>query len=159
MVTLQLWCKDTANCAAAPVTHFEVLGAEWVGPSVKIPFGSAGRRLLDVVGWSAAGGGQAASVHVIKVRLDKAAGYLVYGGDGGVRILDDSTQLSAGGSERLLPGWGKPLLWVQRLEDLPPHVQEVVERPICRKCGKTLPEPASTDAGIGYLCERCMELV
>jgi hypothetical protein len=35
----------------------------------------------------------------------------------------------------------------------------VVERPICCKCGKTLPEPASTDAGIGYLCERCMELV
>ncbi len=133
---------------------FEVLGAEWVGKSVHIPFGADRKRSLNVVGWSDRAGGQAVSVHVVKASADGRVGYLVYGGDGGVRILDQEADADPEPAERLARGRTAPLVWVANGQDLPPAVREVVEHPICRRCGKELFPPDAQSVNATF-CEQC----
>ena len=180
MVTLKLWrsnarsntrsntCSSTGGSTSSSTNSsdsspgdkgrflpaFEVLGAEWVGKSVHIPFGVDRKRSLDVVGWSDRAGGQAVSVHVVKASADGRVGYLVYGGDGGVRIIDQEADADPEPAERFTRGRLAPLVWVANGQDLPPAVQEVVEHPICRRCGKELSPPDAQGVNATF-CGQC----
>ena len=57
-------------------------------------------------------------------------GYLVWGGNSGVRILDEEATLMPGVDDHLPRGYGRPIIWVEDVGDLPPEVREVVERPL-----------------------------
>jgi len=76
----------------------------------------------------------------------------VYGGDGGVRILDQAASADPEPAERFGEGRAAPLVWVVNGQDLPVAVQEVVERPICRRCGKEL---SPLDNAKATFCEQC----
>lgn len=175
MVTLKLWCSNTpsnasgaGDCASGSMGSsdggssdkgrflpaFEVLGAEWVGRDIQIPFGADRKRAFDVAGWSDHVGGYAVSVHVVKAGADGRVGYLVYGGDGGVRILDQTAGADPEPTERFAEGRAAPLVWVVNGQDLPAAVQEVVERPICRRCGKEL-SPLDAQGAKATFCEQC----
>ena len=165
MVTLKLWRSNARSNAAVSsdgsrgdkgrfLPAFEVLGAEWVGRDVQIPFGADRKRAFDVAGWSDHGGGQAVSVHVVKAGADGRVGYLVYGGDGGVRILDQAAGAAPEPAERFAEGRAAPLVWVVNGQDLPMVVQEVVERPICRRCGTEL-SPVDAQGVSATFCAQC----
>ena len=164
MVTLKLWHgnahSSTVGSQGSPgdkgrsLPAFEVLGAEWVGQSVRVPFGADRKRSFDIVGWSERAGGQAVSVHVVKVSADGRVGFLVYGGDGGVRIVDQAPDTGPEPGERLAGGHAAPLVWVSKIEDLPVAVQEVVAHPICQRCGKEL-SPSDAQDVTPTFCEQC----
>lgn len=139
-------------------TDFQPLSPTWTGPQVSLPLGGGDHR-LPIVGW-AGNPGQAAPLHVVRAwhwREPGIAGslteiILVYGGDAGVRILDDTTAPSPGIDEDLPRGQGLPLLVLdaeQTLPQLPPEVQAVLRRHICAWCG------ADATAATAPLCGRC----
>lgn len=108
----------------------------------------------SVVGWQG-NPGECAPVHVAQVvalPADKeaAAGplprlLLCYGGDAGVRLLDDTTPTAEG----LPPGQGHPYLTLpaSAITALPAEVQAVVRQRLCAWCGEK--------AGEEELCDRC----
>jgi len=105
-----------------PLTSFEVLSEEWQGDSLVLPFGEQGEEQHKVEGWTDllfnnsypdVVRGCPTTVHVAKVRQGDNVGFLVWGGNYGVRI---------GGKG----GWGQALVWVEEVGDLPTSVQKVV---------------------------------
>lgn len=168
----QLYVKATSNCESLPVQTFQRLSEEYINDSVVLPFGPGGEA-LEVVGWTDLHNGQPCQVHIARVRWlpherpdisggpDVAVtGYLVWGGNSGVRILDDRIEPIAGVNEHLPRGYGRPVVWVGGLGDLPDVVQRVVTMPICAGCGTPLPRSASPYyTGQGregvYLCPKC----
>lgn len=142
---MQLYVKATSNCEGMPLTSFKELSPTWKGRSLKLPFGRE-RKVLEVVGWTDLFGGRPCPVRVAKVRWlsypTKAArkvlggveepieGYLVWGGNSGVRILDEEAEPTPGVDDHLPRGYGRPFVWVEDIEDLPPEVREVVSQPL-----------------------------
>jgi len=115
-----------------PLTTFEELSPTWSGESLYIPFGpSKGKRKrLKVVGWTDLFNGRPCPVHIVRARHEGVEGYLVYGGNSGVRVLtkkraakDDATLYDA----HLPPGYGMPIIWIEDIADLPRKVRAVVE--------------------------------
>ena len=105
-----------------PLTSFELLSDEWEGNSIVLPFGAHGEERHVVTGWTDLifGNpypdivrGAPAIVHVAKVRQGDHVGFLVYGGNSGVRI---------GGKN----GRGMPVIWIEDENDLPTHVRQFV---------------------------------
>jgi len=142
MSVLQIYVKATSNCLSGmPLTTFEELSPTWSGESLYIPFGpSEGKRKrLRVVGWTDLFNGRPCPVHVVKARHESAEGpgYLIYGGNSGVRVLtkkrpakDDATLMALGDYDaHLPPGFGMPIIWIEDIADLPRKVRAVVERP------------------------------
>jgi len=125
--TFQFYVKATSNCEALPLQTFERLSPEWTGESLVIPFGPESDRLA-LVGWTDLFGGSPCPVHVVKARHGEFVGYLVHGGNSGVRILDEHEEPTPGVDEHLPPGWGTPLVWValDDVGDLPDEVRAVV---------------------------------
>jgi len=173
MTTLQLYVKATSNYPdGLPLQGFERLSPEWTGESVLIPFGPEG-RLLEVVGWTDLFTGRPCAVHVLRVRWlphqrpdisggpDQAIeGYLVHGGNSGVRILDDEAEPTPGVDDHLPRGWGRPLVWIEDEADLPFAVLAVVSRHLCESCGGELTigaNPYHLDAGEVWLCDKCAD--
>jgi len=155
--TFELYVKSTSNCEGLPLQSFERLGAEWNGESLRLPFGEgAEARTLDVVGWTDLHFGSRCPVHVVKARHGDFVGFLVYGGNSGVRILDTD---DADGVDHLPPGWGTPLVWVADVADLPLPVRDVVTQELCERCGAALElnaSPYHVDMGQSvWLCENC----
>jgi len=129
MATLQIYCKATSNYPPGlGLQNFEALGQEWTGEKVLLPFREGEEtRLLTVVGWTDLFLGRACAVHVRKVRTaDGMEGYLVYGGNSGVRVLDADAEPEEW-EAHLPPGWGMPLIWMEDRADLPAEVREIVE--------------------------------
>jgi len=127
----QIYIKSTANCDGLPLQSFERLGPEWSGASLRLPFGEPGReRILKVVGWTDLFGGVACPVHVARVRRGGAEGYLIWGGNAGVRIMDARAKPIQGVDDHLPAGHGWPIVWVARgdVGDLPAKVRKVVAR-------------------------------
>ncbi len=129
--TLQLYVKMTSNCPdGLPLTAFEVLGETWQGDSIMLPFGdpAAGPvKVLKVVGWTDLFTGRPCRVSVVKAWApDGSMGYLVYGGNSGVRILDPLAEPEPW-AEHLPPGYGRPLVWLEDPADLPREVLAVIE--------------------------------
>jgi hypothetical protein len=141
--TFQLYVKNTSNCEGLPLQTFERLGPEWEGESLMLPFGEGGgQQTFKVVGWTDLFTGRPCEVHVARVRwlaspqpgitggpAEDTEGYLVWGGNSGVRILDDDTEPTPGVDEHLPPGYGRPIVWValEDVGDLPDEVRAVVE--------------------------------
>jgi hypothetical protein len=120
---VSIYVKPNTNCGPLPLMTFEV-GKVWEGESLILPFGPEGEE-REVIGWCSLFGGSPCPIRVARVRAPDE-GFLVWGGDWGVRILDDSIPPDPG-EEHLPPGWGMPVVWVEDGGDLPPHVREVVD--------------------------------
>ena len=151
--------------------NFQRLSPEWSGEGVLIPFGPD-QLPLETVGWTDLFTGRPCPVHVLRARwlphrhLEISGGpdrpregFLVYGGNSGVRVLDDKAEPTPGLDEHLPRGWGRPLVWIEDIADLPAEVRQVVERWLCGECGEELPLSASPyypDEGVSvWLCEKC----
>jgi len=143
---MQIYVKATSNCDGLPLQFFEELSPTWKGESLELPFGEGEeRRMLIVVGWTDLFGGRPCPVHVTKVRwlpypdearqvlggpAEPREGYLVWGGNAGVRILDEEATSTPGVDDHLPRGYGRPIIWVEDVGDLPPEVREVVSQPL-----------------------------
>jgi len=143
---MQIYVKATSNCDGLPLQSFEELSLTWRGESLDLPFGEGEeRKVLTVVGWTDLFGGRPCEVKVTKVRwlpypeearqalggpAEPQEGYLVWGGNAGVRILDEEAEPIPGVDDHLPRGYGWPIIWVEDIEDLPSEVREVVERPL-----------------------------
>jgi len=134
---MQLYVKATSNYPdGMTLTDFEELGPIWRGESIVIPFGEE-RRVLTVVGWTDLFMGRPCEVYVVKARNiprdiqgkqvgEPITGFLVYGGNSGVRVLDDERDPQE--FDAHLPrGFGAPIVWVEDVADLPADVRAVVE--------------------------------
>jgi hypothetical protein len=80
--------------------------------------------IYTVIGWSDLFFGSPCKVKIARVRHcdSDAVGYLVWGGNCGVRILDRAAGRGQGG--RLPRGYGRPIIWVEDAADLPKQVQK-----------------------------------
>jgi len=138
---LTIYVKNTSNCEGLPLQMFERLSQEWTGDCLTLPFGPDGEA-LEVVGWTDLFCGRPCAVHVVKARwvpherpdisgspTSPVTGYLVYGGNSGVRILSDDMEPVAGVDDHLPRGYGRPIVWVDlgNVADLPADVRQVVE--------------------------------
>lgn len=130
---MELYVKECNNCQSLPLTIFEELSPTWRGDRVRIRFGETIQEYHDIVGInSLIGTGPTSAVYVTHVQAPSGErGYLIYGGNHGVRILDDEAQPLEGIDDYLPRGYGKPVCWVSEedLADLPDEVQAVVSRP------------------------------
>ena len=171
--TFELYVKATSNCRTLSLQTFERLGPEWTGEDLRLPFGEGEKiRAYEVVGWTDLHGGSSCPVHVARVRwlpdlpdigsrTGEQVGYLVWGGNSGLRVLDADAEPIPDVDDHLPPGHGWPIVWVSLVAaaDLPPEVRAVVERHLCQSCGIELPlstSPYSLDEGRSvYLCEDC----
>ena len=172
---MQLYIKNTSNCEGLPLQNFQELSPTWTGEGMTIPFGPEMRR-LEVVGWTDLFGGRPCPVHVARVRwmphqrpdisggpTEPQEGILVWGGNSGVRVLDDEAEVVEGVDDHLPPGWGRPMLWIKAEADLPFAVRDVLARHLCEDCGVELPLSMSPyDVGEGrrglWLCEKCADV-
>lgn len=126
MKEMQIYCKNTSNCQGMPLTSFEILSEEWSGDSLILPFGEEGEKKCKVEGWTDlvtsnpypdVVRGCPDTVRCAKVRQGENIGFLVWGGNSGVRI---------GGRN----GWGQPVVWIKDESDLPAKVRKVVQEAI-----------------------------
>ena len=128
--TLQLYVKMCNNVPyGMPLTTFALLSPVWTGERLSLPFGPE-QQVRAVVGWTDLFFGSPCNVNVARVHapggpigqlIDNEAqgdkeGYLVYGGNQGVRIYQHAPE----------DGYGQPIVWVEDLADLPPDVQAIV---------------------------------
>jgi len=129
---MELYVRATSNYPPGwPLQHFDELSETWTGDDLELPFGEGERRTLTVVGWSDQFGGRPRPVHVVRVRHVPATGrpvegWLVYGGNAGVRILDVDAEPIPGVDDHLPRGYGRPFVWVEDPNDLPAKVRAVV---------------------------------
>ena len=172
---MQLYVKKTSNCEGLPLQNFEELSPTWTGERVTIPFGEE-RKRLEVVGWTDLFTGRPCPVHVARVRwmphkrpdisggpTEPLEGVLVWGGNSGVRVLDDEAEPTPGLDDHLPRGWGRPIVWIDDVADLPFEVQDALARHLCGDCGADLPLSMSPyDMGEGrrglWLCEECADV-
>jgi len=127
MDMFELSVHPTEGSPGLPPTLFERLSSEWSGTSIKLPFWLGYWQLmLPVVGWSMNNGGNACAVHIVKSRYKGAVGFLVYGGDGGVRVLSDDKELFSGTVGLFHRGWVQPFVWIEKARDLPKEVQQII---------------------------------
>lgn len=128
METITLYVKNTSNCAGLSLQTFHTLGPIWEGKSVRMWLGpDRDRKRRDVVGWTDLFGGSPCPVRIVKVQYHGRAGYLVHGGNSGVRILDSRAKPVRGVNDHLPPGWGQAIIWVEEddADDLPQKVRKV----------------------------------
>lgn len=144
--TFQLCVKGTTDCEGMSLQTFGRLGPEWEGESLLVSFlfcppfgGTPSLRALKVVGATDSLTERPCTVHVARVRwmpddyasewpdgpLVAQEGYLVYGGDGGVRILSSAAAISDADAYSP-PSIGRPVVWVEDVSNLPSDVQDVV---------------------------------
>lgn len=126
MKTFQIYIKPTSNCEGMPLQTMTELSRTWTGESIVLPFGDEDEK-KKVVGWTDLFGGTACGVNVVKVKWHGQIGWLVYGGNAGVRILDDDAPVMPGG-EHLPRGYGRPIVWVEDADDLPDEVRQVLNQ-------------------------------
>ena len=125
MTQLNLYVKSTSSCLGMALETFNVTpGKTWTGDKLKMWFGTHdNRRECEVIGWTDLFFGSACKVRVVKTTWQNErvgiahTGYLVYGGNSGVRISDPEH------GER-----GMACVWVDASDagDLPAEVLEVV---------------------------------
>ena len=125
MTQLNLYVKSTSSCPGMPLETFNVTpGRTWTGDKLTMWFGTgAMRRECEVIGWTDLFFGSPCKVHVVKTTWQGPHdghvhhGYLIYGGNSGVRISDPEH------GER-----GMACVWVDASDagDLPAEVLEVV---------------------------------
>ena len=126
--TFELYVKETSNCPELPRLTLERLGPEWTGDSVLLPFDDIDEtNVYRVVGWTDRFGGSPCKVRVAKVRHRDDVGFLVWGGNSGVKLLDPDA--IPGVDEHSARGHGMTVVWVEDAGDLPDDVRAVVVIP------------------------------
>lgn len=134
MKPLEIYVKSNSNCEGLPLQSYEPLGAPWTGESILIPFGPE-RKPLEVVGICSLIGRPVCPIHAVKVRAtakqsatgEPVDGVLLYGGDFGVRVLDEDGDPLYEDYPETLKGYGLPFVWVDDPNDLPAEVRAVIE--------------------------------
>jgi hypothetical protein len=136
---MQLYVKKSSNCGGMPLMTVNELSPTWLGDSLLLPFGEDGDQ-YTVIGLTDLVGQPVCPVRVVHARVgvalsttgDPADGYLVYGGNWGVRILKEDVDvpdfLPSTWLDEAYPGVGQPIIWVEDLADLPEEVQVVVSQ-------------------------------
>jgi hypothetical protein len=125
--TLTIYVKPNSNCHGMPLTSFSELSPTWQGEQLVIPFEDGGaRRNLPLVGWEDLFFGSPCSLRVVRVRTSGHEGFLIYGGNCGIRILDERAESIPGMDDHLPRGYGTPILWIDHVEDLPEEARAVV---------------------------------
>ena len=122
MDTMQLYIRNTLQ-------KFDLLGPVWQGGRLPIRFGDGAVRQVE--GWTGIFTGRRCEVHVVKARWlaqpggpeRPVVGYLVWGGDSGLRVLDQEPE----GTEYLPPGYGRVFIWIEDPADLPGEVLQVID--------------------------------
>lgn len=114
---MDIYVKANTNCEGMPLTHFDELSPTWIGKPL-ILFGvEENRKRRKVVGYSSLIH-QECNAHIVRVTApDGEIGYLVYGGDFGLRIPS--------------LGFGTPIIWIALEDgkaDLPKKVFEIVSQ-------------------------------
>ena|SRR5581483_668883 len=130
--TVELYVKPNNSYPnGLELSSFELLSPTWSAERVRIQFYAGGEQPAwkSVVGWSSLLW-HVCEIHVVKARTRDAQpieGYLVYGGDFGVRVLDRRAP-----KQEEIPdefrGYGYPYVWVEAESDLPNSVQTVVSQ-------------------------------
>jgi hypothetical protein len=149
MATLQLYVKNTSNCAGLPLQTFDLVGPTWSGDCVTIPFVAEGgddgagdgadETLVEcaVTGWTDLFGGRPCAVQVAWARRlpqptpaaeavagwpagQSQTGILVWGGNSGIRVT---------GPGAYEDGFGMPIMWLEDETLLPDEVRGAI-RPV-----------------------------
>lgn len=136
---LQIYVKSTSNCPQGlSLVSFEELSDTWTGESLRIPFETEEGKFRKhlVVGWTDLFFGSACSVSVTKVEINDDIGYLIHGGNSGLRVLDKKASREADKENEFygipkfdshLPeGYGVPIIWIENERDLPREVLKIV---------------------------------
>lgn len=115
--TLSLYVKDCNNAPGGmPLTTFTLLSPVWTGEQITLPFGPESEKRV-VVGWNDLFFGSPVAVSCTQVQApDGSVGFLVYGGNQGVRIYQASYE----------DGYGQAIIWVEDAADLPDAVKETL---------------------------------
>jgi len=139
--TLTIHVKPNSNCHGMQLTSFSELSPTWQGEQIVIPFEDGEeRKNLTLVGWQDLFFGSPCSLQVVQVRTGGHEGFLIYGGNCGIRILDELAESIPRVDDHLPGGYGTPILWIDRVEDLPEDVQAVVA-PLSLGDALDAPEP------------------
>jgi len=124
--TIQIYIKATSNYPAGmPLQTFQTLSPIWTGDKIHLPFGESDKK-KTVVGWTDLFNGRPCPVSVAKVQAGDAIGYLVWGGNSGLRVLDPTAPITQGLDDHLPPGYGKPIIWVEDIQDFPAKVTKTL---------------------------------
>lgn len=112
---MDIYVKSNSNHPPGlPLMHFEELGEEWTGDAIRVGVGDGGRKVRKVVGWSDLYGGSPCDIRVVKVRTQEGdIGYLVHGGNSGVRVLGKEYAPIPGVDDHLPRGYGMPFLFIE----------------------------------------------
>lgn len=120
---MKISVKKSMNCEGIPETEFIELGPKISGRELVYHLDHSDpekERVFRIVGWTTEGGGtpyEVTSVHA-QDPLGRP-GTLIYGGDGGVRILDENAERRGEENEHLR-GYGFPIIWIEDGKG-PPH--------------------------------------
>jgi len=110
---------SNANSLMSASQVFHNLSQPFIVSMVRIYDGEPGGRLCHVTGWSSMDGGSPVSAYAVNVEDSGAGGgYLVYGGDWGIRLgpADSNTPWSMDAPDQ----WGETHLVLADAEDLLP---------------------------------------
>lgn len=125
---MQIYVKQTSNYPAGmPLIDVTVLSEIWVGESLMLAMGKNGEHTRKVVGWTDLCSGRQCPVSVARFQWEGKEGYLIWGGNSGLRVLDEEHEPEEW--EAHLPrGYGRPIFWVALGDerDLPSEVMEVI---------------------------------
>ena len=125
MSTFCLYVKTSVHNRGTPVLSITRTGPEWSGKRLRmVDADGLGLAHGDLLGWSDFYGGTVCDVHVANASDGQHEGWLVWGGNLGLRsVPDDFEDLARLRSS----AWDAlPLLWVNDLRHFPAEVASVV---------------------------------
>lgn len=128
MSTFCLYVKASAHNPGTPVLSITRSGPEWRGRRLRLLEAEGlGLEHGDVLGWSDFYGGTACDVHVARASDGRHDGWLVWGGNLGLRSVPDGFDDHSALRSRV---WDAlPLLWVSDLRHFPADVASAVTVP------------------------------
>lgn len=128
MTTVCLYVKPTALHPGMPFLAVTLLGPRWSGERLSLDAPEElGLPRGDIIGWSDFYGGGPCEVQVARATSGQEAGYLVWGGTLGLRIVPPELREVERRQGDLFEM--RTVLWVKDPLLLPAHVRAVVEGP------------------------------
>jgi hypothetical protein len=127
---MKISVKKSMNCDEMPETEFIELGPKISGKELVYHLDNSDpkkERVFRIVGRAATEGSET-PYEVTSVRAQDRLGrpgILIYGGDGGVRILDENAERK-GEEDEHLRGYGFPIIWIEDGKGLPHGILEIL---------------------------------
>ena len=126
---MKISVKKSINCEGMPETEFIELGPKISGGELVYHLDNSDperERVFRIVGWTAEDGGTLYEVTSVRAQDQLGRpGTLIYGGDGGVRILDENAERT-GEENKNLRGYGFPVIWIEDGKGLPHEVLKIL---------------------------------